>query len=394
MSQFDIVIVGAGIAGVSLAYRLADRHKVLILERESHPAYHSTGRSAAMFMQAYGPPGVRALTRASHAFLSHPPIGFCDSPLLAPRGSLVLGVQGQEDALQSEYDELQGSCPGLRRLSAAQCVQQVPVLQTERLVGGVLDPNAMEVDVHNLHQGFLKAAKTMGAQLRCNAELVQAQAPTTENPRWQLELDKGEVIECQIIVNASGAWGDVVAQRCGVKALGLTPKRRSAFTFTQSEHDATGWPLVSALDESFYFKPDAGQLLGSPANADPCPPHDVVPEELDIAMGIAHIEEATTLSIRRPSRTWAGLRTFAPVGEPVVGYDPQQTQFFWLVGQGGYGIQTCAALSELAAWELQAGLQSGARKADEPQGHLPSEGAFPADLSTHGLTPLQFAPLS
>lgn len=374
MHSFDIVVVGAGIVGVSLAYRLAEHHKVLILERESHPAYHSTGRSAAMFMQAYGPPGVRGLTRASRAFLHKPPKGFCETPLVAPRGSLVLGFQGQEQALQDELKVLQASCPGLSSLSAPQCLEMVPVLQGQTLVGGVLDPNAMEVDVHTLHQGFLKAAKALGTQLWCKAELVQAQAPTATQANWLLGLGNGERIECSIVVNASGAWGDEVAQCCGVKPLGLQAKRRSAFTFTQAGHDSARWPLVSALDESFYFKPDAGQLLGSPANADPCPPHDVQAEELDVASGIAHIEAATTLRIRRPTRTWAGLRTFAPQGEPVAGYDRQQAGFFWLVGQGGYGIQTCAALSDLAAWELQA------------------SAPFPSYLQAQGLTPQQFAP--
>ena len=386
MMRFDVVIVGAGIAGVSLAYRLAGHYNVLILERESQPAYHSTGRSAAMFMQAYGPSGVRALTRASRSFLMAPPAGFCESQLLAPRGSLVVGFKGQEEALQTEFDALKSSCPDLTLLDAAQCAQQVPVLRELDLAGGVLDPHAMEVDVHALHQGFLRGAKSNGAQLWCNAELVQAIALTEEPSRWHLDLQNGDQVQCQIIVNASGAWGDVVAQRCGVQTLGLSPKRRSAFTFPATGLNCAKWPLINNLDESFYFKPDAGQLLGSPANADPCLPHDVQAEELDIASAIAHIEAATTLQIRRPTRTWAGLRTFAPSGEPVVGYDPLQTGFFWLVGQGGYGIQTCAALSELAAWELQV---HGTGK--RPLSAQASE-AMPPHLVEEGLRAHQFAP--
>ena len=151
------------------------------------------------------------------------------------------------------------------------------------------------------------------------------------------------------LVDAAGAWADTVAQRAGLAALGLQPRRRSAFTFEAPGHDHRGWPAVVAVDEGWYFKPDAGQLLGSPANADPVPAHDVVAEEIDIATGIARIEERTTLVIRRPRRTWAGLRTFAPDGELVIGADPRAAGFFWLAGQGGYGIQSADGAAQLAA---------------------------------------------
>lgn len=391
MTRFDVVIVGAGIAGVSLAYRLADRFKVLILERESQPAYHSTGRSAAMFMQAYGPPGVRALTRASRPFLLNPPSGFCESPLLSPRGSLVIGTKGQEAALMTEYEGLKDACPTLEMLNPGQCVELIPVLRGDDLAGGVLDPDAMEVDVHALHQGFLRGAKAQGAQLWCNSELVQAQPqsstpPSNSQTNWHLKLQNGDTLQCSTLVNASGAWGDVVAQRCGVQPLGLTPKRRSALTFPANGLDCKHWPLVNNLDESYYFKPDAGQLLGSPANADPCPPHDVQPEELDIATAIANIEAATHLQIRRPTRTWAGLRTFAPSGEPVIGFEPLHPGFFWLVGQGGYGIQTCAAVSQFAAWKLQTGQVSPAILS------APSGMDLPPHLAKEGISHNSFGP--
>jgi D-arginine dehydrogenase len=257
----------------------------------------------------------------------------------------------------------------------------------------------MEVDVHGLHQGFLRGAKAQGAHLWCDAEVLQAlrspfsshsflSSPCASNSQqdWRIDLHKSDSIQCGIIVNASGAWGDVVAQRCGVQMQGLTPKRRSALTFPATGLDCKLWPLVNSLDETYYFKPDAGQLLGSPANADPCPPHDVQPEEMDIASAIAHIESATHLQIRRPTRTWAGLRTFAPSGEPVLGYDRMQPGFFWLVGQGGYGIQTCAALSELAAWELQAG--DAGRTFATP----PSVRDLPHNLVREGLRYQAFAP--
>jgi D-arginine dehydrogenase len=363
---FDLVIVGAGIAGVSLAYHLPAHWRVLVLEQESQPAYHTTGRSAAMFMQAYGPSGVRALTRASRAFFSQPPTGFATTALMQDRGSLVLGFTGQEAQLQHELDTLRADNPALAYWSAAQCVELVPALRIEGLVGGVMDDDAKELEVHALHQGFLRGAQAKGFTLRCNETLATAQRISPQSPsaaqstgHWQISLQSGQAITTRAIANAAGAWGDVVAQACGAPPQHLTPKRRSAFTFTApAHHTPQHWPLVSAVDESFYFKPDAGQLLGSPANADPVPPHDVVPEELDIAIGIAGIEAVTNLTIRRPNRTWAGLRTFAPSGEPVIGWDPDVPGFFWLVGQGGYGIQTSPAAGLLAATLVQQGVEN------------------------------------
>jgi D-arginine dehydrogenase len=203
--------------------------------------------------------------------------------------------------------------------------------------------------VHALNQGYLRALHRAGGRLLCNAEVTTAR-PTAPQGPWQIGLADGRTLRARTLVNAAGAWADELARRCGVAPLGLQPKRRSAFTFAPPPGvDVRAWPAVCSVDESWYFKPDAGQLLGSPANADPVPPHDVVAEELDIATGIARIEAATTLTIRRPGRTWAGLRTFAPDGELVIGWDPRCTGFFWLAGQGGYGIQSAAGSAQLAA---------------------------------------------
>ncbi len=343
MTDFDFAIVGAGIAGASLAWRLAPHARVVVLEREPQPGYHATGRSAAMFMESYGPPAVRALTRASRPFYERPPAGFTQAALLAPRGALYVATHEQASWLDSVRADLEATGSHVDRLDAAEALQLAPCLRPERLHGALYERDAQDIDVAALHQGFLRGAR---GTVRTASELKSARRG---NGAWTLECGE-ETLTARTLVNAAGAWADEVAQAAGAAPLGLMPRRRSAFTFRPPEGvDASRWPAVVGIDETWYFKPDAGQLLGSPANADDTHPHDVVPEELDIATGIWRIEEATTLSIRRPTATWAGLRTFAPDGEIVIGFDPDCEGFFWLAGQGGYGIQSAAGASELAA---------------------------------------------
>jgi D-arginine dehydrogenase len=345
-AEFDAVIVGAGIAGASFAHALAAHARVLLLERESLPGAHSTGRSAAMFMASYGPPQVRALTRASRASYQRPPADFADTPILGARGALYAAWQGQQAALEQLLRELRATGSVVERIDAAECLQRVPVLRSEGLLGGVFEVDAMDIDVHALHQGYLRGFKRAGGTLWCDAELQRAD---TAGGRWTIALADGRQVRSRTLVNAAGAWADEVARRCGAPPLGIQPKRRSAFTFAPPAGvDARHWPCVADVDERWYFKPDAAALLGSPANADPVPPHDVMPEELDIASGIAAIEAHTTLTIRRPARTWAGLRSFTPDGELAIGWDAQRTAFFWLAGQGGYGIQSAAGAAQLA----------------------------------------------
>jgi len=348
MREFDILIVGAGIAGASLAWRLAGQRSVALLERESQPGYHSTGRSAAMFMETYGPPMVRALTRASRAFYERPPEGFAPD-LMQPRGVLYLATHGQEQELTQTRKELVTNCPGLLTLDAGTTLAHVPCLRPELVHGALYDAGAQDMDVHALHQGFLRGFRQKAGadgELRNSAGVTGA---THDGRCWTVALADGQTLRARIVVNAAGAWADELAAVFGVRPIGLVPHRRSAFTFKGPEGvDASHWPAVVGVDESYYFKPDAGQLLGSPANADPTVPHDVVPEELDIAMGIHQIESVSTLTIRRPASTWAGLRSFVPDGEMVIGHDEASPGFFWLAAQGGYGIQSAAGASALA----------------------------------------------
>jgi len=370
-ARFDFAIAGAGIAGSTLAARLAAHGSVLLLERESQPGYHSTGRSAAMWMASYGPPQVRALTRASRPF-------YDEAGVLAPRGALYAAWQGQEALQDGLAATLRGSGTRFEALDARAMHALVPVLRAEGLIGGLHEPDAMDIDVHALHQRALREARARGAVLWTDAELLAARrAASGASPSaWQLQIAGGRSAQAGLLVDAAGAWADTLAERAGLGplgAFGIEPRRRSAFTFDAPGPEARGWPTVAGIDESWYFKPDAGMLLGSPANADPVPPHDVVPEELDIALGIARIEERTTLVIRRPRRVWAGLRSFAHDGELVIGFDPRDSGFFWLAGQGGYGIQSAAG----AAW-LAETLITGA--------------ALPAALAAEGADPAALAP--
>jgi len=261
---------------------------------------------------------------------------------------LYVAAPGQGAAMQALHDELAPACAGLQRWDAAATLARAPCLRPDQVMGALWDPESTDIDVQALHQGFLRGFKRAGGTVRCNATVAGAQRDAAG--QWQLQFDGGSAVSTRTLVNAAGAWGDVLAGLCGVAPVGLVPRRRSAFTFRAPAGVATaGWPAVVGVDEGWYFKPDAGQLLGSPANADDTVPHDVRPEELDIALGMHRIEEMTTLQIGRPTATWAGLRSFVPDGELVIGFDDAAPGFFWLVGQGGYGIQSAAGASALAA---------------------------------------------
>lgn len=347
MTAWDYAVVGAGMAGASVGWQLAQAGaSVLVLEREAQPGYHSTGRSAALFMETYGTPAIRALTRASRAFYAAPPPGFASAPLLTPRGVVYLAGPGQEDLLERTYAELHPHAPGLERQSYAQLQARLPCLRADAVAAGLWEPGAADIDVHALHQGYLRGLRQRGGALRTGAEV---RALAWEDGGWRIGLADGDTVRARHIVNAAGAWADGVAQLAGAAPVGLTPCRRTAFTFAPPPGvDVQAWPAAMGVDDSYYFKPDAGQLLGSPANADPVAPHDVVPEELDVALGIHRIEQVTSFQIRRPSHSWAGLRSFVADGDLVIGWDNHVPRFFWLAAQGGYGIQSAAGAALLA----------------------------------------------
>jgi D-arginine dehydrogenase len=367
----DFLVVGAGIAGAAAAYWLAPHGRVVLLEREAHPGMHSTGRSAALYMESYGTPQVRALTSASRAFLTQPPASFAAHPLLTPRGALMVAAPGQEALLDAHWDVVRAQDPQARRLDMAATCALVPVLRPERVAGSVLEPGAADMDVHAIHDGYLRGARAHGARLVCDAELT---ALRHDGSHWHAQA-AGTVWRAPVVLNAAGAWADIVGQLAGAQPIGLQACRRSAMLFDgPAGMDCSDWPMVySATEEGWYIKPDAGLLLGSPANADPVPPQDVQPEELDIALAIHRIEHDTLLRIVRPRRTWAGLRSFVADGDLVAGFDGARPGFFWVAAQGGYGIQTSAAMGQACA-ALARGLP------------------LPPALTHHGLTPAMLSP--
>lgn len=365
----DYLIIGGGIAGAAIGYWLAPHARVIILEGESQPGYHSTGRSAALFFESYGPPQVRALTCASRAFFDHPPAGFTDHPILSPRGALMVAGEGQEALLDETDAVVRSVSKNARRLDAAQACELVPALRRERVIGAAYEPDAADMDVHALHQGYLRGHRAPGGQVQCDAPVT---AMEYTGKHWRVSAG-AQVFEAPIVVNAAGAWCDVIAAMAGAAPIGLVPKRRSAFTFAPPDGvDASRWPMFIGVDETYYVKPDAGMLLGSPANADPVEPHDVQAEELDIALAIDRIETMTDLTIRRPRHVWAGLRSFVADGSMVGGFDATAPGFFWAAALGGYGIQSSAAAGELYAAMLR-GLP--------PPPHIAAFGVDPAQLS-------------
>lgn len=369
----EFLIIGGGIAAASTAYWLSRYGQVLLLEQESQPGYHSTGRSAALFMESYGTPQVRALTMASRAFLQAPPDGFSDYPLLTPRGAMMVAEHGQDDMLSSHWDVMRQVTQKGRLLNSQEACDYFPVLRAEKILGGIYEPDASDMDVHSIHQGYLRGAKKNGAQLICDAQVTQIKRSSQV---WHVQAG-GHTYEARVLINAAGAWADAVAEMAGVNPIGLVPKRRSALIFEPPIGlNCAEWPMTIGIDESWYIKPDAGKLLGSPANADPVAPHDVQPEELDIAMAIDRIQTMTTLEIRRPLRTWAGLRSFVSDGDLVAGFDPHVENFFWVAAQGGYGIQTSAAMGECCA--------ALARHQELPS-HATSYGLTQSMLSPHRL---------
>ena len=346
LTPTDFLILGAGIAGASIGHFLAPHGRCVMLERESQPGYHSTGRSAAQFIASYGPPQVRALSRASEPFFLNPPPGFAEAPLLTPRGLLTVAGPDEMQHLNEAWDVLQDISPRGRRLSAAEALAMVPALRTEKVSAAIYEPDSFDMDVHAIHQGYLRGFKSAGGTLVTDAEVV---AVERVGGAWQVRTAAGTIYTAPVLINAAGAWCDVMAGLAGVAPIGLVPKRRTAFTFVPpTGMDTARWPLLLAADESFYMKPDAGALLASPVNEDATHPQDVQPEELDIALGLHALETWTTLK-PRPTHTWAGLRSFVADGELVGGFDAQAPGFFWCAAQGGYGIQTSAAMGEACA---------------------------------------------
>jgi D-arginine dehydrogenase len=342
-----IVVVGGGIAGLSAAWTLAASHDVTLLEAEPQLASHATGRSAATLSETSGHRVVCALAAASRPFLERPPAGFVEHPLTRPRGLLWIGRRGDEPLLDAIAAVVaSGIAPRAQRIDARRAVEIVPALREEAAsAGGVWEPDALAVDVGGLVAGYARGARARGAVIRHSTELRAAHRRSGGG--WTVRTSTGE-LRCDVMVDAAGAWGDVVASRCGVGPLGVRALRRTACLVPVGQ-SVDGWPLVMDAAGRCYFEPEAGGLLLSPADEHPSEPVDAAPEMEDVAWALDVLRETITLDVRSVRRQWAGLRTFGPDRVPAVGWDREVEAFFWLVGQGGAGIKTAPALAAVTA---------------------------------------------
>ncbi|RKF14705.1 FAD-binding oxidoreductase [Roseovarius spongiae] len=348
----DVIVIGGGIAGASAAAEIAADREVLLLESEPHLGYHSTGRSAAIFIRNYGNATLRALN-ALAAPVFDDPGEIADGPLLSPRGELLLAAEDELDALEDYAD----GAEGLERLSAAEACDLVPILRPDPIAAAVYESDAQNIDVDLLLQGYTRLLKARGGRIVTGAPVT---ALRREGGAWHVTAG-GEDHAAPLIVNAAGAWAGRLAGMAGAAPITLTPKRRSAALLpAPEERDIDAWPLFGGVVENWYAKPDAGKLMVSPADADPVEPHDAWPDDMVLAEGLHRYECAVTVPVTRVERSWAGLRTFAPDASPVVGFDSRVDGFLWLAGQGGYGVQTAPALARIAA-----GLVAGAAPVDE-----------------------------
>lgn len=367
--EYDFLVVGAGMAGASVAYELSENARVCLIEREAHPGHHATGRSAALFAPSYGCRAIRALTRTSRDFFILPPDGFADEQLLKRRDVLYIARENQLDYLDVMIDDIRRSGGAIDRVDVKEILQAIPLLRADYVAGAALDQDAKDIDVDALHQGFLRGAKARGAVLATDVGDPEIRRT---GDQWTIDLPT-QTVTAPVLINAAGAWGDGVAESVGARALGLQPLRRTALLVDPpADTDISAWPAVIDVDEEFYFKPDAGKLLLSPADETLVEACDVQPEELDIAIGVDRVQAALALEVERVNHSWAGLRTFAPDRAPVIGFDPEVAGLFWSVGQGGYGIQTAPAWARTAA--------ALARGEDIPA-DVAREGVTAADLS-------------
>lgn len=342
-STFDAIVIGAGMAGATAAAHLAPTHRVALLEAEESAGYHTTGRSAAIWIQNYGPTDVRMLSAASRAFFETPPEGFAPSPIFSPRPVITLAPADQAAALQAMLE----AGEGLEPIALEDVAAMVPPLRHDYAVAAAIERDAFDMDVAGLHQGFLQMLRRAGGviALRHKAGRIERR-----DGAWHATTATGAVFTAPVIVNAAGAWGDEVARIAGVAPIGLQPKRRTALIVDPGAHDCTGWPLLGDAGHSWYVRPEARRkLMVSPADETDMDPHDVQPDELDVAIAVDRMQAALDIPVHRVEHRWAGLRSFTPDRSLAIGLDRNAPGFAWCIGQGGYGIQTAPAAGALLA---------------------------------------------
>jgi D-arginine dehydrogenase len=340
----DVLIVGAGMAGASLAAEIAGQRSVLLTEAEPQPGYHATGRSAAFWTESYGGPVVQPLTTASGPFLERPPAHFGERSFLKPRGALYLADGPGRDALDALFRRFRDSGVRMEPLGRADLERMIPGLKPG-WDNALWEPSCADIDVAALHAAYLKKARAGGARLLTGTPFLSARRTRTG---WVVQTGAGE-IEAAIIVNAAGAWADDVAERAGEVPLGIRPYRRTVAQLRTNPPASVSLPLVLDARERFYFKPETGRLWLSPHDETPSLACDTAAEEQDVARAIFELEQVVDWRVERIEHSWAGLRSFAPDRLPVYGYADGRSDFFWCAGQGGFGIQTAPAAAKLAA---------------------------------------------
>ncbi len=352
--QFDIAIIGGGIAGFSLAHFLGDARKVVVLEQEDAFGYHTTGRSAGEFSYSHHTRLVGGLAKLSFQFLNDPAPAFTETRLLNPRGAIYIAAEEKREKLATVFDTERRNSSDIVMLTVEEVMQRAPILNPDFFSSAFYDPNCWDIEVETLFQSYIRSAKKSGVVAHTKAGLLSA---IRKQGQWHIETATG-TFAASTIVNASGAWADKTATLVGANAIGITPLRRTIITVElPPEITVSTLPEVAEIEEDFYMKPDAGKLMISPADEHLSEPCDARPEELDIAWAMHWLSEATSINARHVSHSWAGLRSFAPDRAPVVGWDAKIDGLFWLAGQGGFGIQTSPALGQLAASLLLADKQ-------------------------------------
>ncbi|MFM9974641.1 MAG: NAD(P)/FAD-dependent oxidoreductase [Beijerinckiaceae bacterium] len=343
--KFDFLVIGAGISGAAAACELAASGSVALIEAESTPGYHSTGRSAALFTRNYGAPAVRQINQASQGFFTDPPPGFCQGPLLTPRGGLTVAAPGEEHRLQAILN-LASSGHEIEPVSKADALKLSPLLRQEHVGAAVYEEGVKDIDVAALHQGYLKAFKHRDGLLFCCQRVTSMQH---DGQMWRIK-SADQSFNARVVVNAAGAWAGRVAAMAGASSIGLCAKRRTAIVVDAPVGmSINGMPAVDFAGSDAYFKPDAGRILASPGDQTAMEPQDVQPDEWDIAVLVDWLETQTSLKVKRIAHSWAGLRSFVADEVPVVGFDPLVPNFFWLAAQGGYGIMMAPALGRATA---------------------------------------------
>ncbi|ALG83330.1 NAD(P)/FAD-dependent oxidoreductase [Gordonia phthalatica] len=369
--DYDTIVIGGGIAGVSIAYELAEHQSVAVVERESTLAYHTTGRSAATFLESYGNATVRALTRASRDFFVAPP-EFVDGPLVADLPLLIVAEEAEVETLRALHEAVNGGpthSGTIELIDGAAAEALNPMLRPGYTDLAMVDFGSLELDVHGLHQGFLRGFRRRGGEVLKSAGIVGARR---ERSAWVLTDAQGDELRTRNVVNAAGAWCDEVAELFGAAPIGIRPLRRTAFMVSGPRELPAGFSasrrtMTMSASEDFYFKPDGASFLCSPADETLQEPADAKPDDLEIARAIERLNEASLLGVRSVATSWAGLRSFTADRTPVIGADPTVDGFYWFAGQGGYGIQMAPALARAGAG-------------------LTLHGELPADLTGIGLS--------